>query len=58
MAKKLVDIAASDSDSAYMYNLRVNGNLKHVHENANMWSLLTTVSFTPILEFDFVGGWG
>lgn len=27
----------------------------HVPENASLWAVFTTTSFTPILEFDFAG---
>jgi hypothetical protein len=28
---------------------------KQVNENQNMWGMLTAESFTPFLEFDFLG---
>lgn len=31
------------------------GRKKHITENTNMWAVLTTDTFTPFLEFDFLG---
>jgi hypothetical protein len=37
------------------HNVRIGGRLRVVPENGSMWALLTTESFTPHLEFDFLG---
>ena len=36
-------------------NIRIAGKVKLIPENNTMWAVLTTSSFTPILEFDFIG---
>ncbi|GMH33627.1 hypothetical protein BSKO_01461 [Bryopsis sp. KO-2023] len=54
VTKKLVHLAASDTDLPNMWNIRLNGRKRHITENANMWAYLTTDTFTPFLEFDFL----
>ncbi len=36
-------------------NIRIAGKVKLIPENNTMWAVLTTSSFTPVLEFDFIG---
>ncbi|KAK3260834.1 hypothetical protein CYMTET_30231 [Cymbomonas tetramitiformis] len=57
IAKALVVIAQRDTKKQNWHNLVINGRrLKtNIVEGETMWSVLTTESFTPILEFDFVG---
>lgn len=31
------------------------GRKRHITENSNMWAVLKTDTFTPFLEFDFLG---
>ena len=31
------------------------GRRRQITENSNMWAVLTTDTFTPFLEFDFIG---
>ena len=31
------------------------GRKRHITENSNMWAVLRTDTFTPLLEFDFLG---
>eukprot|EP00879_Flechtneria_rotunda_P023400 GHRR01024752.1.p1 GENE.GHRR01024752.1~~GHRR01024752.1.p1 ORF type:complete len:705 (+),score=359.40 GHRR01024752.1:417-2531(+) len=60
VAKKLVAQAVAGGELPNFWNIRVRGVKKQVNENQNMWGMLTAVSFTPFLEFDFLGAdaWG
>ena len=43
------------TDSKTWFNIRVAGRLKTMVENSTMWAVLTTSSFSPLLEMDIVG---
>ncbi|KAK9826070.1 hypothetical protein WJX74_010164 [Apatococcus lobatus] len=55
VARKLVDIAMKMTDSKTWFNIRVAGRMKTMVENSTMWAVLTTSSFTPLLEMDIMG---
>ena len=42
-------------ESKTWFNIRVAGKLKTMVENSTMWAVLTTTSFTPLLEMDIMG---
>mmetsp|Transcript_24719 Transcript_24719/g.67372 ORF Transcript_24719/g.67372 Transcript_24719/m.67372 type:complete len:971 (-) Transcript_24719:3284-6196(-) len=54
IARRLVDMAAKNPDVPNFWNLRLQGVKKVMPEGSNMWGSLTTESFTPWLEFDFI----
>ena len=43
------------TESKTWFNIRVAGRLKTMVENPTMWAVLTTTSFTPLLEMDIMG---
>jgi len=56
VAKKLVPMAQLDDKRQNMMNNVVNGRrLGALPEGDSLWNLLTTATFTPVLDFDFVG---
>ncbi|KAK9817199.1 hypothetical protein WJX72_010972 [[Myrmecia] bisecta] len=55
VAKKLVDMAMKVPDQRNFWNIRIFGKVKFIPENNTMWAVMTTGSFTPYLEFDFLG---
>lgn len=42
------------TDMHNWWNIRISGRLKLIPENNTMWAVLTTGSFTPVLELDFL----
>ncbi|KAL6748153.1 hypothetical protein V8C86DRAFT_2885468 [Haematococcus lacustris] len=55
VARKLIEIAANNTDTSNFYNLRLQGFKRSMPENRNMWGSFTAERFTPWLEFDFLG---
>eukprot|EP00210_Caulerpa_lentillifera_P000859 g832.t1 len=57
IAKKLTKAALIDIELPNFWNIRLNGERRRrqITENSNLWAVFTTDTFTPFLEFDFIG---
>jgi len=55
VARKLIDIANQNPESPNIWNIRLQGQKRSITENRNMWGTFTSETFTPFLEFDFLG---